>query len=280
MITDKPNGFYPETSTSHFERQIAFLVKNYHVMSLDEIMERSQKGESLRGCVAITFDDGFKDNFEKAYPILKKYQVPATIFVTTSYVESGIAPWFIKLRFMFMKTDKTYLELAADKRITAPLRTREEKFAASEKVMRYFKDCPDEQRLRLLDELGIRLAVNDFRELDNLMLSWDEIREMSEQGISFGAHTVNHPILTRIPLAVAEEEIQQSKKTIEEKVGKQVSSFAYPFGKEAQYSPEMFNILRKLHFNCAVTTIIGSNNHHTEAFALKRWYPWELSQIL
>jgi len=286
MVTAQPNGFYPETSIDLFERQIAHLAKNYKVMPLDEIVERVKKREHLRGCVAITFDDGFKDNYKNAYPILKKYKVPATIFLTTGSIENKTAPWFIKLRYLFMKTDKTHLRLSLDQpissgqQVTFPLQTRQEKFAASEKVMTYIKNCPDTQRLQLLDRLCTELAVNDLKELDDLMLSWDEIKEMSEQKISFGAHTVSHPILTRIPLTTVEEEILQSRQTIEGRIGKQVTGFAYPFGKEPQYSPDMFAILDKLHFNYAVTTKLGSNNYHTELFALDRWGPWELSLIL
>ena len=86
MIVDEPNGFYPETSTSDFEKQIFHLAKNYKIISLDKIVDRIKNRRSLRRCVAITFDDGFRDNYEIAYPILKKYNVPATIFLTTGYM--------------------------------------------------------------------------------------------------------------------------------------------------------------------------------------------------
>ena len=111
MIVDKPNGFYPEISICHFEKQIAYLTKKYNIIPLDEIIERIKKRGNLRRCVAITFDDGFKDNYRNAYPILKKYLVSATIFLTTGYIENQTAPWFIKFRYMFMKTKKPELKL-------------------------------------------------------------------------------------------------------------------------------------------------------------------------
>jgi len=106
MIVDEPNGFYPETSTCDFGIQIQHLVANYRILSLDEIVERVKSRKSLQGCLAITFDDGFRDNYEIAYPILKKYNAPATIFLTTGYIENGTALWFIKLRYVFMKSEK------------------------------------------------------------------------------------------------------------------------------------------------------------------------------
>ena len=280
MIVDEPNGFYPETSTRNFEKQIAHLVKNYKVLSLDEIVERVKTKRSLRRCVAITFDDGFRDNYEIAYPILKKYNVPATIFLTTGYIDSGTAPWFIKFRYIFMKTKRTHLQLFYNgTTISCHMHTRDEKSAASDKAMAYLKDCHDQDRLPLLDRLCEKLEVNDFQALDNLMLTWDQIKEMAENDISFGAHTVNHPVLSRIPLDKAEYEIVESKKRIEENIGKPVTSFAYPFGKKSQYTPQIFSILQKLRFKCAVTTESKPNTHSVNLFELNRPVPWEFSLL-
>ena len=276
MIVDEPNGFYPETSTVHFEKQIVHLAKNYKIISLDEIVKRVIKKRSLRRCIAITFDDGFRDNYENAYPILKRYNVPATIFLTTGYIENRTAPWFIKLRYIFMKTEQTHFELShKGTTISCPMRTRNEKFAASGKAMTYLKNCPDEERLPLLDRLCEELELNECQGLDNLMLTWDQIKEMARHGISFGAHTVNHPILSRISIEMAKKEIQESKRTIEAIIGKPVTIFAYPFGKKSQYTPQIFPILQELQFKCAVTTESKSNTHSINLFELNRPVPWE-----
>jgi len=278
MIVDEPNGFYPETSTHVFEKQIVHLAKNYKIISLDEIVERVKNKRSLRRCVVITFDDGFRDNYEIAYPILRKYNVPATIFLTTGYIENGTAPWFIKLRYIFMKTERTHLQLShKGTTISLPMRTRKEKFAASDKAMAYLKCCNDRDRLPILDILCEKLGVSTFEGLNNLMLTWDQIREMAENGIYFGAHTVTHPILSQTSLRIAEREIQESKKTIEEKIGKPVSSFAYPFGKKSQYNADIFPILQNLGFECAVTTNVAPNIYDTNLYELNRPAPWDIS---
>ena len=280
MIADKPNGLYPETSTADFEKQIVHLAKNYKIISLNKIVDRIKDKRSLGRCVAITFDDGFRDNYENAYPILRKYNIPATIFLTTGYIENGTAPWFIRLRYIFMKTEKTDFQLSHNgATISLPMNTISEKFAASNRVMAYLKDCPDEARLPLLDGLCEQLRVNEFKGLNDLMLTWDQIKEMSENRISFGAHTVNHPILSRISIEMAEREIQESKKTIEEKIGKPITSFAYPFGKKSQYTPQIFPILQELQFKCAVTTGIRTNTHSVNLFELNRPVPWEFSLL-
>jgi peptidoglycan/xylan/chitin deacetylase (PgdA/CDA1 family) len=277
MIVNEPNGFYPQTSTRDFEKQIAHLARNYKVISLDEIVERVKNRGSLRRCVAITFDDGFRDNYENAYPILKKYNVPATIFLTTGYIEDGTAPWFIKLRYIFMRTKKTHFQLRVnDASISLPMRTRQEKFAASDRAMACLKDCPDKERLPMLDRLCEELGVADFEELNDLMLTWDQIKEMSENGISFGAHTVSHPVLSRISLEMANKEIKASMETIQISINRPVTTFAYPFGKKSNYNNDVFQVLNELGFKCAVTTNIAPNTLDTELYELNRYFPWDV----
>lgn len=277
MVVDKPNGFYPEISVHDFERQVAHLSINYNVISLDEIVERIRRKESLRRFVAITFDDGFKDNYENAYPILKRLKIPATIFLTTGHIENGNVPWFIKLRYIFMRTEKDHCQLRAnDEIISFPMRSREEKFVASERAMVCLKNSADEMRLLLLDRLCEQLGVSEFNGLNNLMLSWNQIKEMSRNNIVFGAHTVTHPILSRMAPEAVENEVRESKEAIEAKVEKPVTAFAYPFGKKREYSNKMFEVLKKLGFKCSVTSEYGTNDFHTNLFELRRSLPWEL----
>ena len=108
------------------------------------------------------------------------------------------------------------------------------------------------------------------------MLSWDEIRVMSWHNISFGAHTVTHPILTRMPLAEAAEEIITSKKTIEKQLQTPIKLFAYPNGSCDDFNDSIKKVLRDAGFLCAVTTIWGTNIVHTDPFELKRIGIWDL----
>jgi len=99
------------------------------------------------------------------------------------------------------------------------------------------------------------------------MLSWDEVREMSTNGISFGAHTVNHPVLADISLEEARREILESKKTIENKIQKTVKTFAYPYGKDKDYSVDVTKIVEELGFDYACSTIRGY-----EQFPMKNYF--------
>jgi peptidoglycan/xylan/chitin deacetylase (PgdA/CDA1 family) len=278
MVSKKPNGFYPEISVRSFERQIAHITKNYKVIPLKEIVKRIKNKESIRRCIAVTFDDGFKDNYENAYKILKRYDTPATIFLATKFIDSGSPPWFIKERYIFMKTKKTQFKLAVDDRkFNLSMKTKREKFIASEEMMTYLKNCSENKRQGLLKLLCEVLEVDKFHELNGLMLNWDQVIEMSQNGVTFGAHTVSHPVLSKISLYSAEREILESKETIISKTEKPVTKFAYPFGKREEYNTELFPVLKRLGFDCAVTTEAGPNCYNNNIFELRRSAPWELN---
>jgi hypothetical protein len=199
----------------------------------------------------ITFDDGYKDNYIYAYPILKKYDVPATIFLATGYIDNKKVFWTTKLKYALGKTNLEEIEVEGIGRY--PLRSIEDRGNSLYLIIKKLKTLPEEEKCRIVDKLLTLLNVELPHHLFvDRMLSWQEIREMSEDGIDFGAHTVNHPILTNISLSEAEREIVQSKKEIEEKISKEVRHFAYPNG---EFNDDIINLVKKSGFLSAVTTI-------------------------
>jgi len=188
-----------------FKNQMQYLSKVYSPISLERMAQHIQNGTSLPSkAIAVTFDDGYRDNYENAYPILKEYNIPATFFLTTGFIGTGEIPAW----------DKGYY--------------------TSEKT---------------------------------LMLSWEQVREMSDSGISFGSHTLSHPFLTRIPRKQAQKEIHLSKDIIEQQIGKPVTTFAYPSG---NLDSEIKGIVKEAGYSAAVSTIPGYNSMHDDVHALKR----------
>lgn len=280
MIADEPNGFYPEDSSRLFARQIAHLAANYNVITLEEIAHRISIGKSIRGCAAVTFDDGFRDNYQKAYPILRRYGIPATIFLATEYIETGEPPWFIQFRTLFLHTPKTRIEIElGGERVPLPLSSPADKRSSGDRVMRHLQSCPNDERLSILKELPSILHVLPGEGLRSLMLTWDQIREMGSNGIDFGAHTVTHPILSNIGPEQLRSEIAESKAQIEEKTGREVKTFAYPFGRKRHYPGIAPSILRDLGFSCAATTEYGPNPPGAPVYELNRSRPWELELL-
>ena len=107
------------------------------------------------------------------------------------------------------------------------------------------------------------------------MLTWDHVRIMHENDISFGSHTVTHPILSRVPISRARTELCISKRVIEEKLGCPVKTFAYPNGKEEDFNETTKLLLKEAGYICALTTIFGTNECNQDLFALRRGQPWE-----
>jgi len=279
MIVKTKNGFYPETDIHEFENQIKHVVRHYKIVTLNEIIGRMRNREPLRRYLAITFDDGFRDNYENAYPILKRYDLPATIFLTTGYVETGKIPWFIRVRYMFKETKRIELKvnLNGQSRVL-PLGTQRERYAASQIIMNHLMGCGSKEIMDTVEAISQELEIGNFNEINDLMLSWKQIREMSKNSILFGGHTITHPILSKIPLNNAEEEIKGSKEIIESETGQSVRTFAYPFGKKDHFREEITKILGRHDFIGAVTTEKGRNNPNTNVFEINRSFPWEMQQ--
>jgi peptidoglycan/xylan/chitin deacetylase (PgdA/CDA1 family) len=280
MVSQQPNGFYPEIALQVFERHMQHVAKNYKVLPLTEIAERLRDGRSLAGCMAITFDDGYLDNYSLAYPVLRKYSLPATVFLTTGCIDSGEAPWFIMVRHAFKESKKDQIRVSFGARpVVLSMRTIQERYQVSERVMKHLKESANDERLDFLDELWDSLEVGSFEALRGMMLGWDKVREMGTQGIAFGAHTVTHPILSRVSSEMAEREIGESKGRIEAETGKPVTAVAYPFGKKSHYDRSLFPVLERLGFSCALTTEGGRNGPGIGAFEINRTNPWEFSLL-
>lgn len=279
-IVDTPFELYPDMSIKVFERQIRHLSENYNIVPVTEIADRIIKGKNLKGLVGLTFDDGFKDNYTHAYPILKKYNAPATIFLISECIETGNAPWFLLFRQAFLNTVKLECDLQLGHQLFSfSLKNIKERKIASDQVMSFLQKSKNHERLEYLDIIYDVLEPFDSDELSNIMLNWDQVLEMSNNGVRFGAHTHTHPVLSSLSVKDAEKEITKSKAIIENRIGTIVNEFAYPVGKKIHYSKELFPVLKKNGFKYSVTTQKGKITQKSNLYELSRPYPWELNAI-
>ena len=279
-VADHPDIFYPEISTDIFAKQIKHLALNYNIVPLDELFDRIKNHRPLKGCVSLTFDDGFKDNYTNAFPILKQYGASATIFLISECIETGNTPWFINFRHAFSTTRKKEINLdLGTLKLNLPLSSNQEKFRAADVVMDYLRKCSNTERLGFLPDIYKTLEYLQKDKLSDMMLTWDQIKEMEKNGISFGAHTHTHPIMSSLLTEEADNEIKRSKEIIEANLGKKVTSFAYPVGLKTNYKEEQFKILKKYGFKYAVTTSKEPLTHQFKPYEISRPYPWEMSCI-
>ncbi len=243
-------GSLEPLNTQIFEKQTEGYCRDYEVISLDELTEKVYSGKPLPSkAVVITFDDGYKDNYLHAYPILKRHHIPATIFLTTGHIGTNKPFWWDRIGYVIQHTSVSRLSLGELGDYS--LQSAPDKSRASLTITKRLQKLPEARKGLLIERLINTCQVDIPPNLgQELILSWDEIREMSSNGISFGAHSVNHPILTNIPLKQAKDEIILSKKEIEKRLNREVSAFAYPNG---DFNTEIVKLVKQAGFTCAVT---------------------------
>jgi len=246
-------------SAEAFEKQISWLSKYFTIVPLKEIERLIGQNKKLnKPLCAITFDDGYRNNFLNAYPILKKYNVPATIFLTTGFIEKKIALWpdILEHAISHLKAQELTLHFPEGEQ-TYTTRTRKDKLTADMDIRNRLKKVSSDKRESVLGEIQ-NIAQTDLKQVlsysDYAPLSWNEIREMKENGlITFGAHTDTHPILSQESEEFQREEIRLSVDMLRSTIG-DCEHFAYPNGQGGDWNGTTKRILRELHILYAWTT--------------------------
>jgi peptidoglycan/xylan/chitin deacetylase (PgdA/CDA1 family) len=220
---------------------------------------------------AITLDDGYEDNYTEAFPILRDLGLPGTVFLTTGCIGTGESLWFDRVLRAFERTRRERISLPGGE-ASEPLHDGDVRAREAIRALYALMRLSNQERLESVDRL-VRDLGGSGGTPPAPMLNWDQVREMASGGITFGAHTVTHPILARLPLAEAEGEIVESKRQIEEEVGRPVDLFAYPVGRRSDYSPEVIRIVECAGFRAAFTTTPGANARGDDPFLLRRVKP-------
>lgn len=271
-VNDDADPFFGGVPVTVFARQMETLRSYYRVLPLEELVERAYKDDVPPRAIAITFDDGYYDNYAHAFPVLTRFELPATIFLATGSIESGVPLWHDRVFDAFRETRVEQVVIEAQ---TYSLHTLPERQRALRAFLRVVRQCPPADRDERIQQLMSHLAIPESRSAGAKKLSWRDVEHMAQGQITFGAHTVTHPILTRMPFAAAMEEIVLSKQTIEQHLHTPVRLFAYPNGGQEDFNEPLKRGLREAGFLCAVTTLWGTNDQHTDPFALRRMGIWD-----
>jgi peptidoglycan/xylan/chitin deacetylase (PgdA/CDA1 family) len=252
-----------------FARQMEFLVDTYHIVSVEEVLSAVVGGRPLPPrSVMITFDDGYQDFLDVAWPVLERLQIPAVLFVATEYLSKPDRLfWWDELYQVFSQTECNRLRLSSVGHYS--LESPEQRTRALLEV----KDCVERmehhQAMALVDELAQVLEVCPRR--DRLILSWQEVRYLSSRGLHIGAHTRSHPILSRLSPDKARQEIVGCQQDLARQLGRTWPIFAYPCGGSTHLCPTLVTILHETGIKLAMTTIMGHNRlGHTDPLRLKR----------
>ena len=259
-----------------FERQIEYISKKYHVLPLTTIIEKLINNEELPDySLAITFDDGLKNIYTTAFPVLKRFNLPATIFLTTCNIGSNGLLWFDRLYLAIKETKETGVDLSEEGLGFFSILTPDEKNQTISTLLTYMKVLQRNEKDLLLNKILNKLGVDSMNIQDGSpfkSLDWDDIISMQESNlISFGAHTETHTIMTRITREEVLQEIEISKKKIEEKLRIKCLLFAFPNGQKDDFNNEVKDAVKNSGFLSAFTTIGKFNEYCTDPFELGRF---------
>lgn len=257
-----------------FEWQLRYIKNHFHVMALDELFDYLVNDRTLpsNGAV-VTFDDGYKDNYLYAVPLLKKYKIPATFFLTTGPMENGGLHWFDELAYSIRNSRPAVLEIEGFGVLSlGPKQSERDKAVSC--IMRTLRRLRPKERDRILVDIRRQTGVAIPDDLSGrAMLSWEDVRDMVRDGFRIGAHSTTHAVLTMASSEEARMEISESKKTLEDRLQLDVKTFSYPFG---QHNAGIIKMVKASGYQAAVTTVPKLVDQRTDPYKLGRVLPgWD-----
>jgi peptidoglycan/xylan/chitin deacetylase (PgdA/CDA1 family) len=245
----------------------------FEFVSMDEVHRRLRDGDHGKPFATMTFDDGYKDNATCALPILKRYDVPATIYVPSAYPGGGADLWWLVLEEAIRRLDRVQLEFEGQT-IDLPARETNEKVKAFHAVYWVLRTADERLARAAVTGLAANAGYDPGVLARELPMTWDELRAINQEPlITIGAHTVNHFAVAKLSAEEARAEMQDGAQRLEEELQSPVTHLSFPYGDPDSAGPRDFEIARTLGFKTAVTTqkgLVPSGAGAADCFALKR----------
>jgi len=226
-------------------------------VTLAEWCRSAAAGDWPTRSICLTVDDGYLDFKEVAFPVLREHGIPATVFVASRFIDGDLWYWWDRVDFAFARTTRSELVLRFP---GGPFRlewtSASERMAACGALTEALKTVPEDTKLSLIREIErqfeIELPERPIGEYKGM--SWDDLRELTAQGIEFGGHTANHPVLSQVSDDRAAREVAEGIETIERRTGMRPTTFAYPNGRMIDFTPAVVRALRE---NGIVGAVLG-----------------------
>jgi peptidoglycan/xylan/chitin deacetylase (PgdA/CDA1 family) len=254
-----------------------WLSRHARLLSVDDLVTLLQDGDPLpRRAVVVTLDDGFRNNYLEALPVLRRYRVPAAVYVITGFVE-GQPQWIDRLDTALESIQRPEIRAdLPDREREFPYRGTGERQRTAHHLRQLGKRLAGEDRERLVRSLSAQAGVDlgelaeEVRPADTRALTPGMVREMSQEGITIGSHTVNHEILTRCSRELLKHEVRFSREKLEKWCGRKVTHFAYPNGGPEDFNETTEEALREAGYGSALLTIPGTTRPGVSAMQIPR----------
>jgi peptidoglycan/xylan/chitin deacetylase (PgdA/CDA1 family) len=263
-----------EPSAEAFASQLDLVREHLHVLPLPEAIERLHRGDLPTRAACITFDDGYRNNFEIAAPLLEQRSMSATFFIATGAIEAR-AMWN-DLVISAVRATRTELDLRDIGLDVYRCSSYDERAGAIDSILDAMKYRALHQRMEEAEAIYSRTVGAG---VPSLMMSPEMIRELATRGHDVGAHTVSHPILANLADHDARREIVDSRDWVANVTGVAPVSFAYPNGRPGRdFRAEHRALVQQAGFRCAVSTEWGCATRRSDAYAVPRMTPWETTR--
>lgn len=272
-VLKEPDPLHPDEVVAEvFDAQMHFFSRHFVALPLLEANQLLKQGKLPRRACCITFDDGYADNLTVALPILQSYRLPATVFVATGYL-GGQTMFNDAVAHAVALCKKPQLDLSELDLGRHALETISDRRSATDAIVRHLKFRTPESRHSGLARL---LEIAECGPLPTgPMLSRDQVRQLADQGVEIGGHTVMHPVLTSVSKERALAEVVEGKRELELITGRSIRVFAYPNGKpQRDYAACHVEMVKEAGFELAVTTINDLATPMDDIFQLPRFLPW------
>jgi peptidoglycan/xylan/chitin deacetylase (PgdA/CDA1 family) len=260
-----------KTSARSFVTHLEYLKAHYRLAPLSLISEHIHTGKRLPpATAAVTIDDGYRDAYTVAFPLLRERKIPATLFVATGFVDLECWLWTDKMRYVLSHTKARKIEVnIGDRKLSLALGDQASRAAAASRVNSLLKTMPDAAKdneiMRLAALLSVEIPKLPPEEFQPL--TWDEAREMEHDGIEIGSHTRSHPILTKVDDVRLQAELCESKSRLETIFSRRIDLFCYPNG---NMDERVRRAAAQAGYRCAVTVEPGLVNGKSDPLALRR----------
>lgn len=275
-VLDKPDFMRPdEVDKAKFNWHMELLKKYFNVLPLHEALDKLENHCLPNRAVCITFDDGYADNYHNAFPILKQFKHPATFFIANGFLNGG-RMWNDTIIEAIRNFQHTELDLNTINLGKYDLTDNTKKASVALNIIRQIRHLAPDQR----DRCTNYIATLSQNLPTNLMMTSEQVKELHRHNMEIGGHTVSHPILAKLELTEAEKEIVDNKSFLENLLSTPIRYFAYPNGRlNEDYLPEHALLVKNIGYQAAVSTHRGCASDNDDRWQLRRFTPWDNSQL-
>jgi peptidoglycan/xylan/chitin deacetylase (PgdA/CDA1 family) len=261
------------------DRQITLLKRRLCLVGFSEALDLLRHPARMtRPFVLLTFDDGYLDDYEVAFPVLRSHGCSAVFFVVPQMVGTALLPWWDEISFLVRNSRKSRLEMPPPMQFQVDLGPNREPAIGT--VLRFFKSSANRHPKLFLEQLREQAEV-EIPPQPRRFMNWPEICDLAQYGMEIGSHSLSHPILSRLPAAEQLQELVNSKQEIEAHTGTRTRAFAYPVGSRSAFTETTRRLVLEAGYEAAFSFFGGMNSpHDCQLTNVRRMGPWASSDSL